>query len=252
VKALIQGYAADIDRVFDESAKETGGRRHVRFVTDTNCEVAVDEVKLSPSGDDTFASTVSELLAKGAAYARPDRKYLVWMDTNSSDVFSDYCGIGEIWPDDKPTQNNANNGNFWRGLISRIDPQCWGLGSSWGSAEAHELMHNLGGVQLSAPNSTWRWHCTEESDLMCYEDDGTLDGVVYAPQAVCNKWSGPPPYGTCIGWVFPTRYMVSKCPASHEKLFDCNHDDYYHTSPPKGSYLDAYWNAANSSFLSPF
>jgi hypothetical protein len=86
---------------------------------------------------------------------------------------------------------------------------------------------------------------------MCYEDDGTLDGVVYAPQAVCNKWSGPPPYGTCIGWVFPTRYMVSKCPASHEKLFDCNHDDYYHTSPPSGSYLDTYWNTANSSFLSP-
>ena len=39
------------------------------------------------------------------------------------------------------------------------------------------------------------------------------------------------------------------CAAAHEKLFDCNHDDYFNTSPQVGSYLDTSWNAARSSFL---
>jgi hypothetical protein len=39
------------------------------------------------------------------------------------------------------------------------------------------------------------------------------------------------------------------CPTSHEYLFDCDHDDYYSTDPPAGSYLAMHWNAADSSWL---
>ncbi len=81
-------------------------------------------------------------------------------------------------------------------------------------------MHNIGGVQLSAPNTSGGFHCTDEYDVMCYSDS---------------------PY-------FPPMEYVCTNP-SRDRLFDCNHDDYFHTNPLPGSYLATKWNAANSVFL---
>lgn len=79
-------------------------------------------------------------------------------------------------------------------------------------------MHNLGGVQNDAPNTTMAGHCRDETDTMCYADGGTL--------------------GT----------MLSVC-AGSEHLLDCREDDHYSTAPPAGSYLATHWNPADSSFL---
>jgi hypothetical protein len=43
--------------------------------------------------------------------------------------------------------------------------------------------------------------------------------------------------------------MQYVCPDSHQDLLDCNHDDYFHTNPPPGSYLSGHWNSANAVFL---
>ena len=204
--ASFQTWAAAMDGVFDRSAAQTGGSRRIKFVHDANCTPIVARTTLSVAAGNDFQATVDELVSQGLS--RNDRKYIVWVDANV------YCGIGEVYSDDRAGQNNYNN---VYSLISRVDNGCWGaLGQS---VEAHELMHNLGGVQETAPNATAYNHCTDDSDRMCYPDG-----------------SGEP--------------MAQKCASAHENTFDCNHDDYFSTAPPTGSYLATHWNTANSAWLS--
>jgi hypothetical protein len=211
VVASIRQWAADADAVFAKSAATTGGTRHVRFVTDAACTLVVERVPLTTAGDDTFENTIAELGAAG--YTRPDRKYLVWVDSTV------LCGIAAYYPDDRAGQDNANNGDpSIRGTVARVDSGCWGFGGRGESVEAHELMHMLGAVEPSAPHATLFGHCTDDADRMCYADG--------SPQAIQDV-----------------------CPAADEALFDCDHDDYFNTEPPSGSYLATHWNAARSSFL---
>jgi len=197
----LQRWAAVADDVFARSAVETGGVRRIRYVTDESCNPTVLKVVLSPTGDDSLSNTITELRAAGLD--RQDRKYMVWVDSNV------YCGIGTIKGDDRPGADNANN---FGPSFGRTDRACWG-----GQTEAHELMHNIGGVQLSAPHSTGAWHCTDEYDRMCYRENNATMSYV--------------------------------CPQEHDALFDCRHDDYYSTSPLSGTYLATHWNAASSVFL---
>jgi hypothetical protein len=201
---LIRDSAADADAIFDASAHETGGHRHIRFVTNAECEIEVIPVVLPAQTDDTFAATVSALRTLG--YADATRKYLIFMDA------SKYCGIASVVNDNQPGPNNRSN------LITgyaRVDNGCWD-----GISVAHELIHTLGGIQLSAPNSSGAWHCTDAHDIMCYSD---------APYYPALR-------SVCISERF-------------SRLLDCNHDDYFHTNPPTGSYLATHWNVADSDFL---
>ncbi len=121
-----------------------------------------------------------------------------------------YCGIGHVWDDDRDTTTNANASSI---SFARSDNGCWDY------AELHEVLHGLGAVQKSAPNATAGYHCTDEYDVMCYSD---AQGV----------------------------QMQIRCQASsNNTLLDCNHDDYFHTNPPAGSYLATHWNVADSPFL---
>lgn len=156
VEPLIAQWAGSAEDVFSQSAAQVGGERHVRFVTDAGCGLAVDRVVLSPSGDDTITNTINELAALG--YDRNDRKYLVWMDA------AVYCGIAQIYNDDRGGQENLSN---VRSGYARVDQGCWGRTYS---TEAHELVHSLGGVQPSAPHASANFHCTDEEDRMCYKD----------------------------------------------------------------------------------
>jgi hypothetical protein len=204
VSPLIRNYAANVDSIFNASAAETGGVRHVRWVTDASCQLDVAHVNITSTQDDTFAAMVSALQSKG--FNRSDRKYLVWADTGV------YCGVADMKSDDRADATNANNGGS---MYARVDASCWGQTDA---TEAHELMHLMGGVQASAPHASAAGHCTDESDRMCYQDAA---GVT----------------------------LTYPCLASHEHLFDCNHDDYFSTAAPAGSYLASHWNSANNVYL---
>ena len=205
IAELIVGWAGHVDAKMNESAALTGGERHVRYVTDPAGSLVVEKVVVAPDADDTFGATISAL--KAAGYNDPGRKYLIWMDA------SIYCGIANLYGDDKPTQDNYNNGRFAQ--YARVDTGCWGHNNS---VELHELVHTLGAIQQSAPHSTPGWHCTDEYDRMCYKDSSTV-------------------------------VMDYVCTNAMEGLLDCGHEDYFNTSPAPGSYLASHWNTADSSFL---
>jgi len=188
--SLIQGLAGDMADRMKQSAAESGGSRTLRYVTES-CTVVVRNVVLSTTGDDTLGRTAGELAAKG--YNRADRKYLTFVDANV------YCGVA-----------------YAPGNVARVDAGCWN-----GRVGLHELMHNLSAVDPAAPNTSGGYHCTDESDLMCYSDSP----------------------------LYPTMRQV--CPTSHEALLDCNGDDYFNTAPRAGNFLSGNpgLNTADSTFV---
>jgi hypothetical protein len=202
-----RAWAGIANQIFQESAAATGGSRHLRFVHDANCLPIVTEVVVSPAGDGDFGTMITELTNMG--YDRTDRIYLTFVDTTAAGI----CGIGTLWSDDRASEDNWNN---FGPSYSRVDAGCWS-----GEVAAHEVMHNLGGVQDSAPNSSGGFHCIDEYDVMCYRDSSQSPNMRY------------------------------DCPdqGRYETQFDCGHQDYYHTNPAAGSYLADFWNAANNQFL---
>ncbi|QJY45121.1 pre-peptidase C-terminal domain-containing protein [Pseudonocardia broussonetiae] len=201
----IRSVAGQADQIYSSSAAATGGSRGIRFVHDSTCTVIVDNVVVSPTGDDNIDNTIAELQSRG--YNRSDRKYMIFVDANV------ICGQGTIQTDDQAGQNNRNNQGPSYG---RNDRGCW-----TGQVVAHELMHNLGGVQNTAPNASGGFHCTDEWDVLCYSDSPN----------------------------FPAMRTVCPDPALDTTRLDCGNDDYCHTAPQPGSYLATRWNTANSTFL---
>lgn len=196
-------WAAEMDDIFLKSAQQTGGTRHIRFVTDSSCVPVIPDVSLSPTGDDNISNTVSELQSQG--YNLTDRKYVVFADAHV------YCGISSTAFDDQSGWRNANN---FGDSFGRVDTGCWGS-----VIPAHELMHELGAVQPSAPHSDGNWHCTDGHDNMC--DHGASPNLTF-----------------------------TACPDPvQDSLMDCNHDDYFSTKRLANPYLAAHWNSAVSLFL---
>ncbi|WP_175407370.1 RICIN domain-containing protein, partial [Streptomyces sp. TRM64462] len=197
-------WAADADLIFSESAKVTGGVRHIRYVTAADCTPTVLNIEVPSSALAEFSATNRALAAKGLD--RRDRKYMIFADAQV------YCGIGTFAGDERPGQNNLSN---FGPSYGRTDAGCWG-----GHTAAHELGHNLGAVNNSAPNTSRGAHCTDEWDVMCYSDSP------YYPKmrTVCGD-------------------------RSYDNLLDCRNDDYFHTNPKAGSYLATHWNIANNQFL---
>ncbi|GIF39848.1 RICIN domain-containing protein [Actinoplanes xinjiangensis] len=147
-------WAAGVDEIYDASAGETGGSRHIRYVTTPECRPDVAEVQLPDGSLRSFASTIDALRSLG--YNRADRKYLMFADTKL------YCGISTYVNDTRPIRGNRNNGGP---SYSRVDAGCWSAAMA-----AHQLTHALGAVLSDSPNATGAGSCLDEYDLLCGKD----------------------------------------------------------------------------------
>jgi hypothetical protein len=219
IESQLGAWALGADRIYRESAAETSGKRRIRFVHDSSCNLPIDDVTIGSTADDSLTKTETALAALG--YNAKNRKYLVFIDA------AVYCGIGDVVGDSTPGPSNRSNSGPNYARVDLLKTGC--PGPDWRAA--HELMHTFGAVQITAPN--WdgvgvdskgnpknMHHCTDDYDRMCQQD----------PKALPLK-------------------VVCTDPA-HERLFDCNHDDYFNTNPAPGSYLATSWNSADSAFLS--
>ncbi|HVE74905.1 MAG TPA: hypothetical protein VNA30_07470 [Mycobacteriales bacterium] len=156
-----------------------------------------------------------------------NRKYVVmWDEWNEAPV----CGIATLRSaEDTRDPVNLHDGlygadilgltpkyavTFARALSPR-GPACWLAGRSGATVPVHELLHTLGAVQLSAPNSDGAGHC--------------LDG----PSTMC------PNGGTVI------------CQRAPVEQLDCRRDDYWDPDAKEGSYLAEHRNIARSRFFGP-
>lgn len=139
-----------------ESARQSGGYRALRVLTDEDCNPVIKAISLPAWAGRDFGKTITA--AKRAHLTATDRKYVLFVDT------AYYCGVGTLSQDDQPGPRNASNaGPSW----ARVDTPCWS-----GTTTAHEIFHMLGAVQRSAPHYDRTGHCTDDYDLMCYQSAG--------------------------------------------------------------------------------
>jgi hypothetical protein len=211
--------AAQMDNIFNASAGQTGGQRHIRFHTDANCNVDVVSVTVDASvlPASNINGLINAMVARG--YNDTDVKYVIFAETNNANP-STCSGLATLWYDPSPGAENWNN---TRTGFARLDETCLRTVFD-GRTEAHELMHTLGGVQPASPNGTPSGHCRDEGDRMCYDDDGTGPVV-----------------------------MRSVCSSVNDLRFDCNNDDYFYVNAPcgAGGFLTNHWNTADSRWLEP-
>jgi hypothetical protein len=223
-------------------ASQSGGAKALRVDMGTSCGPQYADVQIVHLSGlrahyvDNFSTIVREVEQRLGAPSGP-RNVVILADTLNGGSY-DY-GLGEnvLGPagDRRGAGNVHNAGGFASVLFSRDGQPAPGTGSRgwWPEGFLHEVSHNLGAVQWSAPHSTQppgfqlpRYgHCWQGADVMCYVEDA---GAAHAMQYDCPR----------VGGAIPQAY-------------DCGRDDYFNPAPPAGSYLDTHWNLYESAFLAP-
>lgn len=205
LKDYFQKIADNASNSVMASAKKTNGQATLKWVTDESCDITIAKVKLRATQDDSFSETINAV--QKADFDDPSKIYLIWTEADL------VCGLATYSTDDNPDPNKNINSRGTVSSYSRVDKPCWG------ESELHEIMHNMGAVQDSAPHSTKAGHCTDGYDVMCYGDGGQGSQT-----SGCNR-------------------------IIDQYLLDCSNDDYFSANPEAGSYLATRWNLFNSNYL---
>jgi hypothetical protein len=236
---ILQANVALVQRFL---AAQTGGAKALRIDMGTRCGpqyVDVQAVHLSgPRAHyvDNFGAIVREVRSQLGRAPGP-RNVVVLADTLNGTPY-DY-GLGETVvgaAGARPGANNPHNrGGFASVLFSRDTglPATDARGAWWPEGFLHEITHNLGAVQWSAPHSTqptgfehFRYgHCWQGADVMCYVEDA--------------------------GAAHPMRYDCPPAGGAIPQAYDCGRDDYFSPARAPGSYLATHWNVYDNAFLGP-
>lgn len=211
-RGSLREIAAQADMLLDDSSQTAD--QHIRWHCGSDGKVTVLNVTLKAVGSDakfTFDDMYNSLVNQG--YTRTDRIYVTYVD-QVTDTY-EFGGQGTVDNDPSSASTNLNNTGPAYSLVAYLNAPTF----------LHEIGHNLGAVQLSAPHATGRWHCWDDQDLMCYNDGGNY--VQTDPLAT-----------------------LEMCPVGPESQFDCNHNDYWN---PSGGLTrrtgGSLWNTANNGFL---
>ena len=225
---------ADVSRIEQYLALQTGGRRALRFDMGTECGpqyVDIQVVHLTQArtyySDNAFDSAddfdhLLDEIAPAIGPAAGPRDVFVLAEGLTDET--DEWGIAQVQPDDRVDAANVSNAG---GLMATMwtNPGTAPAPSGWQpTVMLHEITHNLGGVQQTSPHHTSGWHCVDGQDVMCYPD-GSPEAASYNPN-VCPQAGGAIP-----------------------QTYDCGHDDYFNPDPAVGSYLDTHWNVYSSVFM---
>ena len=216
----------------------SGDRKAVRFDLGTSCGAGAVDIQsielphsasyyqsLSTSSTPTRFRAIIDDVASVVANTSQKRNYLIYGDYLGGGSFP-AAGQGELYGDDSVGATNLANAGGLRAVV-------YGTGEQYFSdsdpsfadvVPLHELSHNLGAVQDSAPHSTQAGHCYDEWDIMCYTDGGT-----YGPGG--------------------TLTYATDCGTAGAQAYDCHQDDYFNAAPAAGSYLTTHWNVYSSAFL---
>jgi hypothetical protein len=230
---LLQANASLISRFY---AQQSGGLRAPRLDLGTDCGadyLDVTTVHLpQPRAAyvDSFDAVEAAVDAALPRTSAQPRIYVILADKLSSYGSGSLWGQGSYYgADAKGTSNVNNNG----GVTSIIwIPQAQTLPSTsaakdqgfWPEGFLHELTHNFGGVQRTAPNTSGAGHCTDGRDVMCYADGGANS---YNP-SVCP--------------------MLTSFTTQFAQTLDCGRDDYFSPSPTPASWLDTHFNTFDNVF----
>jgi hypothetical protein len=226
---------ANVSRIEQYLTLQTGGRRALRFDMGTVCGPQYVDIQVvalqSPRSaylDDFYAVADEVRAATG-----DDTRDLFILADDLTDGTTGVYGTGEVIPtDDRPDAANEHNygqltGIMWAPAGTQPDATGWQP-----TVMLHEISHNLGAVQWSAPHTTHPAndqsgtyaHCWDGQDVMCYAD-GPAMAHPYVSN-VCPLGDGPIP-----------------------QTYDCGRDDYFNPDPATGSYLATHWNVYNSAFM---
>ena len=222
---------------------QSGGTRAIRFDMGTRCGPRYADIRVvalpgprSAYAGDFAAITAAVTRALGDA-AGPRNTVILADSLSPSSV--EY-GLGETVmgaSGERPgAQNVHNRGGLRSVLFTRDGAAAPGAvrGGWWPEGFLHEITHNLGAVQWTAPHSTAppaapdrsRYgHCWQGADVMCYVED---DGAAHAMQFDCPS-----------------------IPGTISQNYDCGRDDYFNPAPPASSYLATHWNTYDSAFMAP-
>src|SRR4051812_28264744 len=222
---------ADVSLLSRYMAIQSDRTKTIRFDMGTSCGAGYVDIQVLHLPQPKSSYVVNG--APQSATLRPDvEKAILPTAGRDTAVYADnlrgtngVAGTALSWLDATAAGTPHNTGK----LVAAVwGPSTTGSGPYVeASTMLHEMGHNLGAVQGSAPHSTGdtAGHCYDEWDVMCYADGGSRGqpGNLTYP---CNKGTG----------------VINES-------WDCGRDDYFSPSPPAGGYLATHWNTYRSAFL---
>ncbi|HET7482204.1 MAG TPA: hypothetical protein VFK89_05020 [Actinomycetota bacterium] len=125
-------------------------------------------------GSAAWSSIYREL---SGVFKAPNKKYFVFLDTTNTYA----CGQGNLSQDTQRTAANANEGRTQAIVYRPYDANNGEGGFCRGRTLMHELGHNMGALQKTAPHAFDGAHCNDSAeDVMCYTSQTSNDTGSYS------------------------------------------------------------------------